>query len=84
MKIIRDGKEFELTPAELRQAHEEMEREYYIEDFRSRYEVPDDKIDEAVDMFDHMLGSNDGYWESYWLTMEFVCNELGIEERDEE
>ena len=48
MKIIRNGQEFELTSEEMRQVYYKMKDEYTIEDIRSRYDMPDDKIDEAL------------------------------------
>ena len=43
MKIIRNGQEIELTSEEMRQAYEEKQREYYIDDIgnqvREVYEI---------------------------------------------
>lgn len=84
MKIIRNGQEFELTSEEMRQAYYEMKDEYSIEDIRSRYDLPDDKITEALMLFEGLLGCNDSFWDSYWSTIEFVANEMGLEEKEEE
>ena len=78
MTIYRDGKEIVLTDAECRQVYEELDREYHREDICSRIEemeVELDVTDELIDRFDHALGNNDGYWDSYWCTVEYVIKE---------
>ena len=84
MKIIRDGQEFELTPEEMRQAYYEMKDEYTIEDIRSRYNLSDDKIDEALMIFERVFGCNDSFWDSYWSMIEYVAEKMGLEEMEEE
>ena len=84
MKIIRNGQEFELTSEEMRQAYYKMKDEYTIEDIRSRYDMPDDKIDEALTIFERVIGRNDNFWDSYWSMIEYVANEIGLEEKEEE
>ena len=83
MKIIRNGQEFELTPEEMRQAYYEMKDEYTIEDIRSRYNVPEDKIDEALMMFEGTIGNNDSFWDSYWSMINFVAEEMGLKEKED-
>ena len=83
MKIIRNGQEFELTSEEMRQAYYEMKDEYTIEDIRSRYDMPDDKIDEALTIFERVIGRNDNFWDSYWSIIEYVAEELGLEEKED-
>lgn len=83
MKIIRNGQEFELTSEEMRQAYYKMKDEYTIEDIRSRYDMPEDKIDEALTTFERVIGSNDNFWDSYWSMIEYVAEEMGLEERDD-
>ena len=83
MKIIRNGQEFELTSEEMRQAYYKMKDEYTIEDIRSRYDMPDDKIDEALTIFERVIGNNDNFWDSYWSMIDFVAEEMGLEERDD-
>ena len=78
MKIYRDGKEIELTNEECRQVYEELDREYHREDIASRIEEMEielDVTDELIDRVDHALGNNDGYWDSYWCTVEYVIEE---------
>ena len=84
MKIIRDGQEFELTPEEMWQAYYEMKDEYTIEDIRSLYDMPDDKIDEALWLFESTIGHNDNFWDSYWSMINFVAKKMGLEEKEEE
>ena len=83
MKIIRNGQEFELTVEEMRQAYYEMKDEYTIEDIRSRYNVPDDKIEEALMIFERVIGSNDNFWDSYWSMIEYVAEKLCLEEKED-
>ena len=83
MKIIRNGQEIELTLEEMRQAYYKMKDEYTIEDIRSRYDMPEDKIDEALTIFERVVGNNDNFWDSYWLMIDFVAEEMGLEERND-
>lgn len=81
MKIYRNGIEIELTPAEIRQAHEEYNIFCKMEDVIGKFDeqYPDSyfKINEnlqrslAVKVED-ALGKNDGYYEAYWATVENV------------
>ena len=83
MKIIRNGQEFELTAEEMRQAYYEMKDEYTTEDIRSRYNMPDDKIDEALTIFERVIDSDDNFWDSYWSMIEYVAEKLGLEEKED-
>ena len=83
MKIIRNGQEFELTSEEMRQAYYKMKDEYTIEDIRSRYDMPDDKIDEALTIFERIIDSDDNFWDSYWSMIEYVAEKLGLEEKED-
>ena len=80
MKIIRNGQEFKLTPKEMKQAYYEMKDEYAIEDIRSRYVMPDDKIDEALKTLERIVDSNDNFWDSYWSMIEYVSEKIGLKE----
>jgi hypothetical protein len=78
MKIYRDGKAIELTREECRQVYDELDKEYKTEDIRGKLEemeVELDVTDELIDRVDHVLGNNDGYWDSYWCTVEYVIEE---------
>ena len=83
MKIIRNGQEFELTSEEMRQAYYKMKDEYTIEDIRSRYDMPDDKIDEALTIFERVIDGDDNFWDSYWSMIEYVAENLGLEEKED-
>ena len=83
MKIIRNGQEIELTSEEMRQAYYKMKDEYTIEDIRSRYDMPDDKIDEALTIFERVIGNNDNFWDSYWSMIEYVAEKLCLEEKED-
>lgn len=77
MKIIRNGIEFELTGKELFDAHREYERDCLIEDIVGKaaemeVDLKDKDINQLADMVDKALGNNDSYWDSYWMTIEYV------------
>ena len=82
MKIIRNGQEIELTHEEMRQAYYEMKDEYTIEDIRSIYNLSEDKIDEALTIFERVFGCNDSFWDSYWSMIEYVAEKMGLEEME--
>jgi hypothetical protein len=80
MKIIRDGKEFELTQQELREAYAEQKMEYLREDAESRVDLNEAELDESdfsaiAERFEVALGKCDGYWDHYWGVMECVIEE---------
>ena len=75
--------EIKLTPEEVRKAYYEQEDLYYAADICERYIVPDDKIDEAVNRFRRAIESNGCFWETYWMTVEYVCEHMGFEEKEE-
>ncbi len=91
MKIIRDGKEFELTFSELMRAHEEYELNGMIEDVKGIYEqgeydvdLSEEQIREIAGFALHNLSNNDGYMESYWIsvecTLDTYIDKLPVEE----
>ena len=82
MKVIRNGQEFELTSEEMRQAYYKMKDEYTIEYMRRRYDMPDEKIEEALTIFERVIGSNDNFWDSYWSMIEYVAEKMGLEEME--
>jgi hypothetical protein len=80
MKIIRDGKEFELTQEELRMAYIEKHMECLKEDVVSQAESDEIELDESdletiAERFEDALGNCDGYWDHYWGVMEYVIKE---------
>lgn len=95
MKIIRDGKEFELTFSELISAHEEYEFDCMIEDVKSQYEqgeydieLSEEQIEEVAMFALRTLSKNDSYYEAYWMSVEYTLDDyidnLPIEEEDDE
>ena len=80
MKIIRNGQE--ITHEEMRQAYYEMKDEYTIEDIRSIYNLSEDKIDEALTIFERVIDNNDSFWDSYWSMIEYVAEKMGLEEME--
>ena len=83
MKIIRNRQEFELTSEEMRQAYYEMKDKYIIEDIRSLYNVPDEKIDETLTIFKRIIDGDDEFWDSYWSMIEYVAEKLELEEKED-
>lgn len=80
MKIIRDGKEFELTGTELRDAHDEYATDGAKEDIRTtaesmEVEIPEEALGELAHRLDNVVGNDDGYWDSYWNDVEYVIKE---------
>lgn len=82
MKIIRNGQEFELTREEMRQAYTEVKDEYTIEDIRTLYNVPNEKIDEVLTIFERVIDNNDSFWDSYWSMIEYVAEKMGLEKME--
>ena len=78
MIIYRNGQAIELTREEMRRAYDELDREYKAEDIRGKLEemeVELDVTDELIFNVEHALGNNDGYWDSYWCTIEYAIEE---------
>lgn len=81
MKIIRNGIEYKLTVAEMREVYNKMKTEYLIEDIQAKanemeIELPNESIKRIANIVDKSLGNNDSYWESYWMTIECVIREI--------
>ena len=80
MKIVRNGIEYKMTYAEMREAYEIMHAEYLREDVLFRLEemeiaLSNETVDYIVQRVDKCLGNNDSYWESYWMTIENIIEE---------
>ncbi len=80
MKIIRNGIEYELTPAEMREAYLEKKFEYLKDDIQCKaeemdIELSDEQSEEIADRAEKWLGNNESLWESYWMTIEYVLEE---------
>lgn len=81
MKIIRNGIEYKLTVAEMREVYNKMKTEYLIEDIQAKayemeIELSDENIKKIANSVDKSLSNNDSYWESYWMTIEYVIREM--------
>lgn len=81
MKIIRNGIEYKLTAAEMREVYNKMKTEYLIEDIQAKademeIELSDENIKKIANSVDKAIGNNDSYWESYWMTIEYVVREM--------
>lgn len=95
MKIIRDGKEYELTFSEMVQAYEEYKLDCMVEDVKNvlesgtrDVELSKDQITEvAIDAI-HNLGKNDSYYEAYWMSVEYTLDDyidnLPVDEEGDE
>ena len=82
MIIYRDGQAIELTREECREIYYAVDKEYQTEDIKSQLEqmeVDVECTDELIERFNHALSNNDGYWESYWLTAQYVIGEYARE-----
>ena len=80
VSIVRDGKEIELTQEELRAAWEEAENRYRREDIESRYELPDNKVEEAIKWLSRLIDYNDNYWDLYWSMIDDVAEQLKLKD----
>jgi hypothetical protein len=95
MKIIRDGKEFELTFSELMNAHEEYELDCMIEDVKNQHaqgeydiDLTEEQFEEVASLALHNLGKNDSYFEAYWMSVDYTLDDyidnLPVDEEEEE
>lgn len=84
MKIIRDGKEIELTKEEIMEAGCECERIYRIEDLMNSAELieiePDENkrtklVKDIAPMFEEYLSYSDEYNEAYWKTARWTIRD---------
>ena len=80
MKIIRNGIEYELTIAEMREVYENMKMAYLREDIESKademeIELSETTMDYVAARVNKCLSNNDSYMESYWMTIEHVLEE---------
>lgn len=73
----------QFTKEEERQIYHKLKKEYLLEDIQSRYNIPPDKTNEILDRVENSLSNNDSYWESYWLTIDYVCQDFQCEEKED-
>jgi hypothetical protein len=94
MKIIRDGKEYELTFSEMIRANEEYKLDCMIEDVKSQYEqgeydveLSEEQIEEVAMFALGALSKNDSYYEAYWMSVEYTLDDyidnLPIDEEED-
>lgn len=81
MKIIRDGKEIQLTDNEIYNAYKEYHRDCLKEDILSKademeVEIPDDLLNKVLHRVDKTLVNNDSYWEIYWMSIEYTIEDV--------
>lgn len=75
MKIIRDGKEYELTWDELDAAYRECKRNYFAEDVIAKADemgimLTQEEANELADIAEDSLNNCDCFWEDYWMAIE--------------
>ena len=80
MKIIRNGIEYELTRAEMREAYLEQKFEYLKDDIQCKAEEMDiklsnERLEKIADRAEKWLSNNESLWESYWMTIEYALEE---------
>lgn len=83
MKIKRDGVTIELTSEEMRNAYYEQRRAFLGEDIQSRYDVVTEDLPAVIERVEHTLDCNDSFWDSYWMSIEYTCEDMGYEEKGE-
>ena len=80
MKIVRDGKEYELTFSEMIQAHEEWELDCMVSDVKTLLEgreevkLSEEEIGAVASFALHNLSKNDSYFEAYWMSVEYTLD----------
>jgi hypothetical protein len=93
IKRIVDGKEieFKLTTREIIQAHEEYELDCTIDDVTSIYEqgeydvdLSEEQLEEVAKLALHNLSKNDGYYESYWMSVEYTIDQYIDDKKNKE
>lgn len=80
MNIIRNGFAYELTWQEMREAYLVVDREYLKEDIVSKAEdmgidLSNKDLNNIAENVHKALGHNDSYWDSYWMSIEYVLKE---------
>lgn len=94
MIIYRDGQAIELTFSEMIRAHEEYEFDCMIQDVKSIYEqgeydveLSEEDIGEIASFALHNLSKNDGYYDSYWgsvqYTLDNFVDNMPVEDEEE-
>ena len=66
----------------MHQAYEEYKLDCMIDDVRGEYEqgeydadLSEDQLKEIAEWALHNLGKNDGYYESYWMSVEYTISQ---------
>ena len=84
MTINRNGIEYELTFDEMLDIYHEMDKSYLKEDITSRMEgiaCSKDDLEYIAQRVKKALDNNESYWESYWMTIEYVIESYEAMER---
>ena len=84
MKIIRNGIEYELTYQEMRSIYNFMDLEYLKADIESKAEdmemdISEYDLNKIASKVNKTLENNDSYWESYWMSIEYVLEDAAKE-----
>lgn len=80
MKATINGIEQELTFSEVHDIYQRYKRECLIEDIKSKAEdleidLTGKDIEKIATRANRAIDSNDGLWESYWLSIEYALED---------
>ena len=87
MKLIRDGKEIELTQKERMAIYNEVFTDILRQDISERsrelgYTPTKYQCEEMVENFENALNFSDAYWEAYWDSCEDVIEDVMTREEE--
>lgn len=80
MKAIINGVEQELSFSEVHDIYQKYKRECLIEDIKGKAEdlgidLTGKDIEKIATRADRTIENNDGLWESYWMSIEYVLQD---------
>lgn len=80
MVIVRDGIEYELTFSEVHEIYHKYKRECLIADIEGKAEdmgidLTGKDIEKIATRANRAIENNDGLWESYWMSIEYVLQD---------
>ena len=80
MKAIVGGVEQELSFFEVHEIYQKYKRECLIEDIKGKAEdmgidLTGKDIEKIANRTEHTIENNDGLWESYWMSIEYVLQD---------
>ena len=80
MKVTINGVEQELSFSEVHEIYQKYKRECLIADIESKAEdmgidLTGKDIEKIANRADRTIENNDGLWESYWMSIEYVLEQ---------